>query len=203
MPREDLTLIACVIDRSGSMGSILDDAVGGFNAFLREQKEDKSNECRMTLTMFNDTYEIKYNNVPIGEVEEFTNATYCPAGSTALLDSLGRTINEVGKELDALPEEEKPGKVIFVVLTDGQENASKEFQLDNVKELIKQQRETWKWEFVFLATDEEGIQGGMNLGITHCSAFCAQNTRAAYDAVSKDLMSYRKTGKTNLPQDIS
>ena len=203
MSKKNSTLIACVIDRSGSMQGFLEDAVGGFNAFLKGQQEDKSGECKMTLAMFDNLYELKYNNAPIEEVEEFTNASYCPRGSTALFDAIGKTINSVGKELDELKEEDKPEKVIFVILTDGQENASQEFNIDSVKGMIKEQQETWKWEFIYLAADDAGFEAGQTMGFAHSTKFNVNNTRAAYGVVGSVMSSYRAGVKVKIDKEIS
>jgi len=188
MSKKNSTLIACVIDRSGSMQGFLEDAVGGFNAFLKGQQEDKSGECKMTLAMFDNLYELKYNNAPIEEVEEFTNASYCPRGSTAL---------------DELKEEDKPEKVIFVILTDGQENASQEFNIDSVKGMIKEQQETWKWEFIYLAADDAGFEAGQTMGFAHSTKFNVNNTRAAYGVVGSVMSSYRAGVKVKIDKEIS
>jgi len=203
MSKEDLTLVACVLDRSGSMQSIIKDAVGGFNAFLKAQKEDANGECRMTVAMFNDDYEILHNNVDVNVVEEFTETSYCPSGCTALLDAVGRTINEVGKTLDEMKEEEKPSKVIFLILTDGLENRSREFKLSDIQDKIKEQRETWNWEFVYLAADDQGFAAGQTMGVVHSSKFDVNNTRGAYLCAAKCVSDYRATGKTNIDKDIS
>lgn len=203
MPKKDSVLIACVIDRSGSMQAILDDAVGGFNAFLKGQKEDTNGECNMTLAMFDNEYELRYDNVPVEDVREFTNASYCPRGSTALFDAVGKTINNVGASLDALPEEEKPEKVIFVILTDGQENSSIEFNIDTISTLIKQQQEEWNWEFIYLAADQEGFDAGVRMGFQNSTRYDSQNTSGAYGVVNCAVSHYRAEGSVEIDKDIS
>jgi Mg-chelatase subunit ChlD len=191
MPRNDLTLIVCVLDRSGSMSSSIDDAVGGFNTFLEEQKKSKNGEARMTIALFDHEYELLCENADINVVAPFTKTTWCPRGQTALIDAVGKTINTVGKELDARKEEDKPGKVLFVIVTDGQENASREFTKDQMSKLIKEQREKWNWEFLFLAADENGIADGRAMGIVHTQGYNVHQTKGMYADMSRRVYSYR------------
>jgi uncharacterized protein YegL len=194
MPNDKKTLIVAVLDRSGSMQSILSDAVGGFNTFLAEQQKLTVDECRMTVAMFDDQYELLYNNVPIADVQPFTETSYAPRGMTALYDAIGKTINNVGKELDALPENEKPGKVLFVILTDGMENKSSEFKCSDTMKLIKQQSTQWKWEFIYLAADEAGMQQGMALGIQNSANYATSSVMSAHQCFSACASSYRSVG---------
>lgn len=194
MPNDKKTLIVAVLDRSVSMQSILSDAVGGFNAFLEAQQKLNVDECRMTVAMFDDQYELLYNNALIEDVKPFTEETYGPRGMTALYDAIGKTINSVGIELNALPENEKPGKVLFVILTDGMENSSKEFMCSDVMKLIKQQTTQWNWQFIYLAADESGMQQGLALGIHNSANYAANGVRSAHQCFTSCASSYRSVG---------
>jgi len=152
--------IICVIDRSGSMSTILDDAMGGFNTFLAAQKEVKG-RAKMTLVQFDDQYEKIYDHVDIHEVRPFTKATYIPRGSTALLDAIGKTINIERARI--AHDYSYPRKVIFCLVTDGYENASKEYTRQQVINLIDTQRKN-DWEFFFVCADEGQIKEGLKLG---------------------------------------
>ena len=203
MSKKNSTLIVCVLDRSGSMSTILDDAVGGFNTFLEEQQKVKG-KCNMTVAMFDDKYELKYNNESIKKVEPFTNTSYCPRGCTALLDAIGKTINNVNKEIDELPEKKKPEKVILVILTDGAENASKEFNSTKISEMIKEQQETHKWDFVYLAADEAGFKAGQQLGFANSTRYDKNDARAMYSCVSEAVATSRCSGKVvEIDKDIT
>jgi Mg-chelatase subunit ChlD len=171
--------IVCVIDKSGSMGSIRADAIGGFNTFLQEQKA-LPGEAKLTLVLFSDKSEALYDRVDLQEVKELTLSTYVPLGSTALYDALGQTINSIGASLDK--ETDKPDKVIFVILTDGEENSSIEFKKEKVAEMIKHQQEKYSWEFIFLAANQDAFKAGASLNIS------ASNT-ANFDATSLGLRS--------------
>jgi len=185
--KEDLTDINIVLDRSGSMSSVRDDTIGGFNTFLQSQKEAPG-EAQLTLVQFDHEYEIVYNGVDVQSVSELTTKTFVPRGSTALLDAIGRTINSTGARLAEMPEEERPGKVIFVILTDGEENSSAEFTKDQINEMIKLQTEIYNWDFVFLGANQDAIKTGASIGIV---AGNAMTYAATADGVGD---TYRSSG---------
>lgn len=164
MPNFDFSHIVCIIDRSGSMQSIASDAIGGFNAFLDSQKKVPGRAV-MTVVLFNDEYLKLYDAVPLDHAELLTDATYQPAGLTALLDAVGKTIDELGQSLAAMPEAERPGKVIVAILTDGEENSSREYSRQQIFDKITHQSAAYSWEFVFLAANQDAIQAGRELGI--------------------------------------
>jgi len=151
-----LTEIAYLLDRSGSMEPMREAAVTAFNDFLRVQLEVPG-DARLTLVQFDDAYEIHADARPLQDVSPLTAATYQPRGSTALLDAIGRTILDFDRRLAALSETEQPGKVIFAIFTDGQENASREFTHPQIGDLIRQHREARGWEFLFLAANQDAI----------------------------------------------
>ena len=189
--------IACVIDRSGSMASVQNDAIGGLNTFLKEQKQ-LPGKCDIHMVLFDHEYLVHYSG-DIQDAQEFDATTFVPRGSTALLDAIGRTIIDVGSKLDALVEDEKPEKVIITILTDGFENVSNEFSKKSVSELIKQQQDKYQWEFVFLAADEKAIQDAHQYGFAAGSvAKYAQGsigTRNAFDSMSSTVTGSRTKGK--------
>ena len=164
--KEDYTHISVILDRTGSMESIRDDTIGGFNTFLKEQKEQPGT-ATLTLVQFDtqDPYEIIHRFQPIKEVSELTRETYVPRAGTPLLDAMGRGINDLEQNLSELKDKDRPAQVIFVVITDGQENSSKEFRKDQVEKMIKERTEKDSWQFVFLSADLEAIGDAMSLGI--------------------------------------
>jgi len=197
--RDDLAEIVVILDRSGSMSTIRDDTIGSFNTFLEDQKKEPG-FANFTLVQFDDKYEVVHNGKTIQEVPALNTETFVPRGSTALLDAIGRTINEVGARLAGMDEAGRPGKVIFSILTDGQENHSSEFTRGKIFEMITHQRETYNWEFIFLSADENGIKDATSIGIGAANvALYAHNAggiRAANFAVSHAVASYRTTGDT-------
>jgi uncharacterized protein YegL len=166
----NLTEIACVIDRSGSMESIRDDAIGGFNSFLDTQKKQPG-DARLTLVLFDNEYLVPENGTPLARVKPLDATTYVPRGSTALYDAIGRTINEVGARLAATPEPDRPGKVIVAILTDGQENASTEFSRETIATMIGHQQKAYAWEFVFLAANQDAVTAAEAISIKKADAF--------------------------------
>jgi hypothetical protein len=158
------TEIICIIDRSGSMNDIKQDAIGGFNVFLEEQKKLPS-ECVFTYTQFNQDYEIVHNGIPLADMKPLDETTFVPAGMTALLDAVGRTVDEVGIRLSATPEDEKPEQVILVILTDGEENSSQEYSWSRVAEMLKLQTEKYGWRVVFLAQNLDSQMTATNMGL--------------------------------------
>jgi len=152
----NLTEIAYILDRSGSMQPMQEPAVAAFNDFLKTQL-DVPGAARLTLVQFDAAYEVPVSARPLQDVPQLTAATYTPRGSTALLDAIGRTIKDTDRRLEALPVADKPGKVIFAIFTDGQENASQEYSARHISDLIRLYREQKGWEFLFLAANQDAI----------------------------------------------
>jgi uncharacterized protein YegL len=150
----DLTEIAFVLDRSGSMETMRAEAIGGFNHFLSEQKKEPG-QVRFTLVLFDHLFEVPIDHKPLESVPPLNEETYFPRGSTALLDAMGRTIDTIGQRLANTPEDQRPSKVIIACMTDGFENASKHYSNEKVAAMIEHQRTTYSWEFVFLGATIE------------------------------------------------
>ena len=163
--KPEYTHITVILDRTGSMEPIRDDTIGGFNTFLKKQKAEPG-QATLTLVQFDsqDPYELIQRFRPIGDVPELTRETYVPRASTPLLDALGRGINDLEECLGKLDEQDRPGKVVVVVITDGEENASREFRKEQIEKMIKKKTEKDGWEFVFLSADLSAIGDAMKLG---------------------------------------
>lgn len=202
-----LTEIAFILDRSGSMQSQLDHAIKGFNDF-RHAQCDVPGQARFTLVLFDDQYDVTCASVPIREVADLDRQTFEPRGSTALLDAIGRTIDELGARLAAMPEAERPGQVIVAILTDGEENASQQFTLADISSRIAHQRDVYGWQFFFLGADQDAIATAAKLNIDHASALRFSGDHAGYDssskAMSRKMRSLRKRSmgaKLNLQEE--
>jgi len=193
--KKDFSEIVCIIDRSGSMGSIKTDAIGGFNTFLEEQKK-LPGDATLTYVQFDTDYEVVHENTPIQTVLPIDDKTYQPRGMTALLDAIGRTIEDVGRRLSNIPEELRPSKIIFAILTDGEENSSRKYDLPKVKEMIKLQKESYQWEFIFLGANQDAFAEAAKIGIDAKDAFnyaaTGKGVRAAYSNMSASMASYRR-----------
>lgn len=160
--RQDYTDITVVLDRSGSMVSIREDMEGGFAEFLKEQKLQPG-KCTLTLNQFDTVFENVYTGKDIRDVNSLTIA---PRGGTALIDAIGRTINETGKRLEAMPEAERPFKVVVVIVTDGEENSSREFKSEDIKAMVALQESVYKWNFIYLGANQDAFSVAGNIGVS-------------------------------------
>jgi hypothetical protein len=195
-----LAEISFILDRSGSMKPLQKAAVTAFNAFVKSQI-DVPGDAHLTLVQFDDAYEVPVLARPLKEVPELTAATYVPRGSTALFDAIGRTITETERRLDGLSDEEKPGKVIMAIFTDGYENASREYTSKQISELIRVHRDTHGWEFIFLAANQDAIASAtamhMNPHLSSSVDFSARGMHSGWMAGSRKTRSLRmKTSGT-------
>ena len=192
MPKKDLVEIVAIVDRSGSMGPIADDAIGGFNVFLQEQKECPG-EANFTLILFNDEYKIIEDGTPINNVGGLTRISYSPCGCTAMNDAIGKAIDTVGKRLAQTEECDRPAKVIVAILTDGQENSSIEYSSKQIAEMIKTQTEQFSWEFHYLAANQDAFAAASALNISNSMNFAANGAgvRSAYISYSTSVSKSR------------
>ena len=194
----DLTEIACIVDRSGSMGSICKEAIDGFNSFLEAQK-NLPGKARLTLVLFDNEYDVLCDGADIQSVKPLDKSTYVPRGTTALLDAIGRTVDDIGKRLSSTPESERPGKVIVAILTDGLENASTDYGYDQIAEIIRHQQQKYSWEFIFLAANQDAIASAGKLSIEAKDAYCfeatADGVAEAFCLLESDIKMRRKRRK--------
>ncbi len=201
--KADFTRIAVILDRSGSMKSCAESTVSGFNAFIKEQKK-LPGTAAVRLVQFDDVYETVFD-VPLQNAPELTQMTFVPRGSTALLDAQGRTIIELGNELDKMPESERPSKVIVVTLTDGQENASKEFTAKKIAEMIQHQRDNYQWDFVFLGANQDAVKVAASMNIPMASSMTystsAKGVQASMRAVSNYVGAVRGGHRSMFSED--
>ena len=175
MTNSNLTHIAFLLDRSGSMQTIKSDIEGGFQAFVDEQRT-ATGECRATLAQFDDVYELVYADRPIADVPPLDLQ---PRNMTALHDAMGRLITEAGQKLAAMKEEERPGTVIVAIMTDGLENASKEWTGPSIKALVTQQTNVFGWTFMYMGADQDAIEVGESLGIARDHAVTYSRSKSA------------------------
>lgn len=191
------TLIAALLDRSGSMQGIAADMRGGFDTYIAKEAAQPG-VTQVTLAQFDDRYEVVFADRPIAGVPPLTLE---PRGMTALLDAIGRFVTEVGAGLAALPEDERPGEVTVLVLTDGHENASTEWTVEAVRALIAQQETVYGWDFVFLGANMDAVEVGTNLGFAPGKSLTydadADAVGGAWDAVAS--YSSRKRIRGDVP----
>lgn len=200
---KDKTHIIYIIDRSGSMEGLRSDVIGGFNGFIEEQKEHPG-EASMVLVQFNHDYgPMKiWNNIQ--DVIVLNNGSYRPNGTTALLDAIGRTIDDQGKYLSGISEQNRPDKVIVLIMTDGLENASRDYSKMRIKEMIDHQRGKYNWEFIFLGANQDSFIEAHSLGIPMGQTADYSPTGRGVDSVFSTMSclvgSYRSGGKTNFDE---
>jgi Mg-chelatase subunit ChlD len=193
---KDATHIAVLLDRSGSMGDIKDDAIGGFNCFLKEQKAAGAN-ATLTLVQFDtEGTDVVHESRPILEVPDLNHQTFQPRGGTPLLDALGQTIDSTGRALAAIPEANRPNKVVFVVITDGQENSSHQHTKVSVKEKIDHQSNQYNWQFVFLGANQDAFDeaGAVGIAMGNAANFAPARMQVAFAATAANVASYRRSG---------
>jgi hypothetical protein len=201
--KPDYTHITVILDRTGSMESIRDDTIGGFNTFLQAQQAE-TGEATLTLVQFDsqDPYEVLQHFKPVAELPELTRETYVPRASTPLLDAFGRGINDLEASLGKLPEEAQPARVVFAVVTDGQENSSREFRKEQIEQMVREKTEKHDWQFVFLSADLAAMRDAMGVGV-HSDRILhfhktGQGTREAWSTLSKDMADYRSDRKRRM-----
>ncbi len=193
----NLTDITLVVDRSGSMATIKEDAEGGVNTFVTEQAKE-SGEALVTLLQFDTEYEFLHKGMPIRQVPKYE---LVPRGMTALLDAVGRAINETSERLLKMAEQDRPGLVIFVVVTDGHENSSKEFSKDQLKEMIERQQKEYDWHFTFLGANQDAFAeaGGMGIHAAGVANYRMDKVGAAWQGTTSmvaRMRTQRSAGET-------
>jgi uncharacterized protein YegL len=186
---KNLTDITVVLDRSGSMSDCREEAENGLNHFIKEQQK-LPGYAYFTLVKFDTDYEVTHKGVNIQEVGE---CTLEPRGMTALLDAVGRTINETGERLRNIEEDKRPGLVVFVIVTDGHENSSHEFTKQQIKEMIEKQQSEYSWQFTFLGANQDAFAEAAGIGISKVSTmtYSPDKTDAVFYAASRNVGSMR------------
>ena len=197
MTNSNLTHLYFLLDRSGSMQTIVDDTVGGFDAFIAEQRKSPG-ECRVTLAQFDDHYEEVYADRPIADVPSLVLQ---PRGTTALLDSIARLVIDAGKRLATLPEDQRPGTVVVGIMTDGMENASREWAHPQIKQLIEKQTQDYQWQFLYLGADQDAIEVGMSIGVGagHAVTYGRGKVKQAMAATAANVTRYREARAGGMP----
>jgi uncharacterized protein YegL len=162
--KKGLTELVFILDKSGSMGGLESDTIGGYNAMLEKQKAVED-ECRMTTVLFDNNYELLHDRIDIKAVSAIAEKEYFVGGSTALIDAIGRTIHKIGNAQKHTAEDYRAEKVMFVIITDGEENSSREYSSEKVKKMIEHQKAKYGWEFIFLGANIDAVETAKRFGI--------------------------------------
>jgi uncharacterized protein YegL len=160
----NLTELVFILDRSGSMAGLETDTIGGFNAMVEKQKKEEG-EAHLSAVLFSSESSVLYDRVDVRKVEPMTERQYFVGGCTALLDAIGSAVHHIANVHKYAREEDRPAKTVFVITTDGMENASSRFTYDEVKKLIERQREQYGWEFLFLGANMDAVSAARRFGI--------------------------------------
>ena len=194
--KKGLTELVFILDRSGSMAGLESDTIGGYNSMLQKQKEVEG-ECLITTVLFDNRYELLHDRIDIRAVRPITDKEYYVGGSTALLDAIGRTIHKIASAQKHTAEDYRAEKVMFVIITDGEENASREYSPDKVKAQIELEKSRYGWEFVFLGANIDAVETAGRIGIAPSRAVDyvadAHGTTLNFQAMSeavREFMAY-------------
>jgi len=192
--KTNLTELVFILDRSGSMGGLESDTVGGFNSMLEKQQAEPG-ECRITTVLFDNEYEILHDRIDLRAVSPISEEEYFVRGQTALLDAVGRTINKIGGVQKNTAKDYRAEKVLFVITTDGMENASREFNYDKIKSMIERQKSRYGWEFIFLGANIDAADVAGRFGVAKSRAQNFHNDRAGielnYRVLSETVSEFR------------
>ena len=201
-----MTELLMILDMSGSMYSLRDDTIGGYNSLIEEQKKEEGSAI-VTTVLFNDGYSVVHDRVDINDVKPMTSADYVPQGTTAMLDAVGKAITSIGQKLAEMPEEQRPSKVMVTIITDGYENASREYSWDVIKAMIKEQREKYSWIFTFIGADIDTMAVSNNLGIdsrlSKSYTKSVDGSNSVYKSVSKAMKRVRASVDAVSMEEVS
>ena len=193
--KKNLTELVFILDRSGSMAGLEGDTIGGFNAMIEKQRGEPG-EAVISTVLFDNETEVIYDRLPLDRVPALTEKEYYVRGCTALLDAVGGAIHHIGNVHKYAREEDRPEKTLFVITTDGLENASRRYTYDKVKAMIERQRETYGWEFLFLGANIDAAREAARFGIrADCAAdYHADSigTEAVYESVCEAVCQVRR-----------
>ena len=191
----NITELVFILDRSGSMSGLESDTVGGFNTMIEKQKKQNA-PCYVSTVLFNHTSEVLYDRVKLGEVQKMTEEDFFVGGSTALMDAIGGAIHHIGNIHKYIRPEDVPANTMFVIMTDGMENASRNYSSDRVKQMIERQKKRYGWEFLFIGANIDAVETAARYGIDADRAVNyhadKEGTRVVYQSVANAVCSLRE-----------
>jgi uncharacterized protein YegL len=194
--KKDLTELVFILDRSGSMAGLVEDTIGGFNSMIEKQKNEEG-ECLVSVVLFDNDSEVLFDRVPVKDIPELTRRQYSPRGCTALMDAIGGAIHHIGNVHKYAREEDVPEKTVFVITTDGMENASRMYGADRVRAMIRHEQDKYGWEFLFLGANIDAVETARQYGLKEGRAVRYHNDREGiklnYEVVSETIAQVRAT----------
>ena len=194
--KKDLTELVFILDRSGSMAHLVEDPIGGFNSMIDKQKKEEG-ECLVSLVLFDDRSEVLYDRIPIEKVPVLTDKEYYARGCTALLDAMGGAIHHIGNVHKYAREEDVPEKTVFVITTDGLENASRMYSAEKVRQMVSHEQDKYGWEFLFLGANIDAVETARTYGLREGHAVRFHNDKEGvelnYKVMSETIACVRET----------
>lgn len=188
------TEIVFILDKSGSMSGLESDTIGGFNSMLKKQQKEEG-IATVSTVLFDNHYDLIHDRFDINTVKPLTDKEYFVEGTTALMDAIGKTINKIVRVQKHQTDDNKADKVLFVIITDGMENASREFTAQQIRSMIKKEQDQYGWEFIFLGANIDAVETARNYGIREDRAVNyhadSKGTEVNYDSVSKAISELR------------
>ena len=195
--KKNLTELVFILDKSGSMSGLEKDTIGGFNSMLEQQRK-VDGECVITTVLFDNRYELLHDRIDIRAVQPITGKEYFVGGSTALLDAIGKTIHKIGSVQKNTTEEYRAEKVMFVIITDGEENASRHYSSAQIRQMIQHQKERYGWEFIFLGANIDAVETAGRFGIDADRAVDyvpdGEGTELNFRMMSETVATFRECG---------
>ena len=195
--KKNLTELVFILDKSGSMSGLEKDTIGGFNSMLEQQRK-VDGECVITTVLFDNRYELLHDRIDIRAVQPMTEQEYFVGGSTALLDAIGKTIHKIGTVQKNTAEDYRAEKVMFVIITDGEENASRCYSSMQIRQMIQRQKERYGWEFIFLGANIDAVETAGRFGIDADRAVDyvpdGEGTELNYRMMSQTVATFRECG---------
>ena len=192
--KNNVTELVFILDRSGSMAGLESDTIGGFNALIEKQKKEDG-ECLVSTVLFDDRCEVLHDRVPLANVQPLTDRDYTVRGCTALIDALGGAIHHIGNIHKYARPEDVPAHTLFVITTDGMENASHRYTADEVRKMVEREKEQYGWEFLFIGANIDAVETASHYGIAanRAANYHADETGTGilYEAVSATVADVR------------
>jgi len=192
---DGITELVFILDRSGSMAGLEGDTIGGFNAMIEKQRQT-SGQCYVSAVLFDHVSEVLYDRVSLEEVKPMTDKDYTVRGSTALMDAIGQAVHHIGNIHKYIRKEDIPNHTMFVITTDGMENSSHIYSSEAVKDMIREKKEKYSWEFLFIGANIDAVETAANIGIDESRAVNynadSLGTQILYDAVSSTVTNMRE-----------
>ena len=202
--KKGLTEVVFILDRSGSMGGLESDTIGGYNSMLDKQRNEEG-EALISTILFDDQVEVLCDRRPVKEVKDITSKEYFVRGCTALLDAVGSGINHINEVQKSLPESERPEKTLFIITTDGMENASKKYNYQKVKKMVEKRKKKNGWEFIFLGANIDAIEVAGRFGVSANRAVryeCdSKGTKLNFDIMSRMVSCARACGSAKMMEE--